>query len=171
MGLDDLIKDAAGGTGGGGLGDLLGGLAGGGGDDALSEILGKVTGGGGAQGGGMGSLLTGLVPMVGSMLAGGGLQKVLASLQANGLGAQAASWLGTGANEPISADDVRKVVGDAELAKIAGELGVSEDDAAAAVAKVLPEVVDKVSPDGQLPPEKELDSALGRLGSSTPATG
>jgi uncharacterized protein YidB (DUF937 family) len=166
MGLDDLIKDAAGGTGGGGLGDLLGGLAGGDGDDALSGILGKVTGGG-QGGGGMGSLLTGLVPMVGSLLAGGGLQKVLASLQANGLGAQAASWLGTGANEPISADDVRKVVGDAELAKIAGELGVSEDDAAAAVAKVLPEVVDKVSPDGQLPPEKELDSALGRLGSST----
>ena len=58
-----------------------------------------------------------------------------------------------------------------ELAKIAGELGVSEDDAAAAVAKVLPEVVDKVSPDGQLPPEDELDSALGQLGAArrTPA--
>ena len=168
MGLDDLIKDAAGGTGGGGLGDLIGGLAGGGGDDGLSEILGRVTGGGQ---GGMGSLLTGLVPMLGSMLSGGGLQKVLASLQANGLGAQAQSWLGTGANEPISGDDVRKVVGDTELAKIAGELGVSEDDAAAAVAKVLPEVVDKVSPGGQLPPADELDSALGQLGSSTPATG
>jgi len=168
MGLDDLIKGAAGGTGGGGLGDLLGGLAGGGGDDALSEILGKVTGGGG-QTGGMGSLLTGLVPMLGGMLSGGGLQKVLASLQANGLGAQAASWLGTGANEPISGDDVRKVVGEEELAKIAGELGVSQDDAAAAVAKVLPEVVDSVSPGGQLPPEDQLDSALGKLGGSTAA--
>src|SRR5436189_6006854 len=99
MGLDDLIKDAAGGKGGGGLGDLLGGLAGGGGDDALSEILGKVTGGGG-QAGGLGSLLTGLVPMLGSMLSGGGLQKVLGRLQQNGLGSQAASWVGTGANQP-----------------------------------------------------------------------
>lgn len=169
MGLDDLIKEAAGGKGGGGLGDLLGGLAGGGGDAALSEILGKVTGGG--QAGGMGGLLTGLVPMLGSLLSGGGLEKVLASLQKNGLGAQAASWVGTGANEPISGADVRKVVGDEELAKIAGELGVSEDDAAAAVAKVLPEVVNSVSPSGQLPPEKELDSALGTLAGKPPVTG
>jgi uncharacterized protein YidB (DUF937 family) len=168
MGLDDLIKETAGGKGGGSLGDLLGGLAGGGGGDALTDILGKVTGGGG-QAGGMGSLLTGLVPMLGTMLSGGGLQKVLASLQANGLGAQAASWLGTGENEPISGADVRKVVGDEELAKIAGELGVSEDEAATAVAKALPAVVDHVSPDGQLPPEKELDSALGQLGGSRPA--
>lgn len=160
-GLDDLIKGAAGGKGEGGLGDLLGSLAGGAGDAGLGGILGDI--GGGSQAGGMGGLLTGLVPMIGSMLSGGGLQKVLASLQANGLGAQAQSWLGTGANEPISGADVRKVVGEDELARIAGELGVSEDDAAAAVAKVLPEVVDSVSPDGELPPEDQLDSALGDL--------
>ena len=82
----------------------------------------------------------------------------------NGLAEQASSWLGTGANEPISADDVRKVVGSDELAKIAGQLGISEDDAASALAQVLPAVVDKVSPDGQLPPAGELDAALGHLG-------
>ena len=58
---------------------------------------------------------------------------------------------------------MRKVVGDEELARIAGELGVSEDEAAAAVAQVLPTVVDKVSPDGKLPPASELDSAFGAL--------
>ena len=166
-GLDDLIKGAAGGKGEGGLGDLLGSLAGGAGDAGLGGILGNT--GGGSQAGGMGGLLTGLVPMIGSMLSGGGLQKVLASLQANGLGAQAQSWLGTGANEPISGADVRKVVGEDELARIAGELGVSEDDAAAAVAKVLPEVVDSVSPDGELPPE---DSSTARSETSRrPTTG
>jgi uncharacterized protein YidB (DUF937 family) len=159
MGLDDLIKDAVGGTGGGGLGDLLGGLAGEGGDAGLGQVL-----GGSATGGGMGGLLTGLLPMLGTMLAGGGLQKVLASLQENGLGTQAQSWVGTGANEEISAADIRRVVGDEQLARIAGELGVSKDDAAAAVAKVLPEVVDKVSPDGKLPSAGALESELGKLG-------
>ncbi len=163
-GLDDLLKKATGSGGSGGLGDLLGGLAGGGTDSELGSILGGLTGGGTGKGGGMGGLLGGLLPMVGKMLADGGLQKVLAGFQQNGLAEQASSWLGTGANEPISADDVRKVVGSDELAKIAGQLGISETDAASALAQVLPAVVDKVSPDGQLPPAGELDAALGRLG-------
>ena len=111
-GLDDLLKK---GTGSGGLGDLLGGLAGGGADSDLGDILGGLTGGGDGKGGGMGGLLGGLLPMVGKMLADGGLQKVLAGFQQQGLAEQASSWLGTGANEPISADDVRKVVSSDEL--------------------------------------------------------
>ena len=162
-GLDDLLKKAVGSNDGGGLGDLLGGLAGGGADSGLGGILDGLTGGGTGQGGGMGGLLTGLVPMVGELLAGGGLQKVLEGFQANGLAEQAGSWLGTGANEPISGDDVRKVVGSDELTKIAGQLGISETDAADALAQVLPAVVDKVSPDGQLPPAGELDAALEAL--------
>ncbi len=168
-GLDDLLKKAVGKGDGGGLGDLLGGLAGGGADSGLSDILNGMTGTGAGKGGGMGGLLTGLLPMVGAMLAGGGLQKVLAGFQANGLAEQAGSWLGTGANEPISADDVRKVVTGDELTRIAGQLGISETDAAAALAQVLPAVVDKVSPDGQLPPTRELDAALEHLGDNAPA--
>ncbi len=178
-GLDDLIKGAAGGQ-GGGLGDLLGGLAGGeSAGGGLGDILGGLSGLGGsepgAQPGGMGGLLGSLLPMLGGLLAGGGLQKVLSGFQANGLTAQAGSWVGTGENEPISGADVRKVVGGEELAKIATALGVSEDEAANAVARVLPEVVDSVSPDGHLAPDSELDSAfeaLEELGDgSTPATG
>ena len=130
-GLDDLLKEATGSGGSGGLGDLLGGLAGGGADSGLGSILGGLSGGGTGKGGGMGRLLGGLLPMVGKMLEGGGLQKVLAGFQENGLAEQAGSWLGTGANEPISGDDVRKVVGSEELTKIAGQLGISEDEAAA----------------------------------------
>ena len=165
-GLDDLLKKATRSGGSGGLGDLLGSLAGGGADSELGDILGGLTGGGGGKGGGMGGLLGGLLPMVGKMLADGGLQKALAGFQQQGLAEQASSWLGTGANEPISAADVRKVVSSDELTKIAGQLGISEDDAASALAQVLPAVVDKVSPDGQLPPAGELDAALGRLGNA-----
>jgi uncharacterized protein YidB (DUF937 family) len=175
-GLDDLIGKAAGGEGGGGLGDLLGGLAGGAsGGGGLDDILGRLTGAAGAEGGGapggLGGLLTALVPMIGGMLAGGGLQKVLAGLEANGLDAQAASWIGTGANQPISPADVESVVGHEQIARIAGELRVSEAEAAAAVANVLPAVVDGVSPGGALPPEDELDAALARLRDGSQTSG
>lgn len=175
-GLDDLIKGATGGQ-GGGLGDILGGLAGGGGSGGggLGDILSGLTGGSGAKGGGgMGGLLGSLLPMLGGLLAGGGLQKILSGFQAKGLSAQADSWVGTGANEPISGADVREVVGSEEISRIANELGVSEDEAAAAVAQVLPEVVDKVTPDGTLPPDDQLDSAfaaLKQLGDGAPAAG
>jgi uncharacterized protein YidB (DUF937 family) len=164
-GLDDLIGGAVGGQ-GGGLGDLLGGLAGGKSAGGLGSILGGLAGDGNEpdlQAGGMGGLLGSLLPMLGGLLAGGGLQKVLSGFQANGLTAQADSWVGTGENEPISGADVRKVVGDEELKEIATALGVSEDEAANAVAQVLPEVVDRVSPDGHLAPDSELDSAFGAL--------
>ncbi len=172
-GLDDLIKGVSGGQ-GGGLGDLLGGLAGGGG--GLDDILGGLTGGGDASGGsaqsGMGGLLTALLPMIGGLLAGGGLQKVLAGFQANGLAAQTDSWVGTGENAPISGADVREVVGDEQIAQIAAQLGVSEDEAADAVAQVLPTIVDKVSPEGHLAPDSELDAAFGALEHlGDPATG
>ena len=167
-GLDDLIKGVTGGQGGGGLGDLIGGLAGGGSAGGLGDILGGLAGGSGKTGagalpGGMGGLLGSLLPVIGGMLAGGGLQKVIAGFQENGLSAQADSWVGTGENAPISGADVRKAVGEAELSKIAAQLGVSEDEAADAVAQVLPTVIDTVSPDGHLAPDSELDAAFESL--------
>ena len=174
-GIDDLIKGVAGGQ-GGGLGGILGGLAGGdSGGGGLGDVLGGLGGGKtGSQAGGMGGLLTSLLPVLGGMLAGGGLQKVISGFEANGLSAQAASWIGADENAPISGADVRKVVGDEELARIAAELGVSEDEAADAVAQVLPAVVDTVSPEGHLAPDSELDSAfegLERFGEETQETG
>lgn len=165
-GLDDLIKGASGGQ--GGLGDLIGGLAAGGGAGGLGDLLGGLAGGGGKPGagglpGGMGGLLGSLLPVIGGMLAGGGLQKVISGFQANGLSAQTDSWVGTGENEPISGADVRQAVGDAELTKIAAQLGVSEDEAADAVAQVLPTVIDTVSPEGHLAPDSELDAAFESL--------
>ena len=153
-GLDDLLKGAKGGTGGGGLGDLLGGILGGG-----------SRGGSLGAGGGLGGnpMLRMLLPLVASMLMNGGLQKILGRLQAQGKGAQADSWVGKGANEPVGADDVKQAVDDEELDRIATQLGVSKDEAAEAVAQVLPDVVDQASPDGELPDDAELDRKFGRL--------
>jgi uncharacterized protein YidB (DUF937 family) len=153
-GLDDLLKGAGGGSGGGGLGDLLGGILGGG-----------ARSGGIGAGGGLGGnpILRMLLPLVAGMLMNGGLQKILGRLQAQGKGAQAESWVGNGANEPVDADDVKQAVDDEELDRIATQLGVSRDEAAEAVAQVLPDVVDQASPEGQLPDDDELDRKFGRL--------
>ena len=153
-GLDDLLKGAQGGSGGGGLGDLLGGILGGG-----------ARGGSLAGSGGLGGnpMLRMLLPMVAGVLMNGGLQKVLSRLQSQGKGDEAQSWVGTGANEPVDAAAVREAIDDDELDRIAQQLGVSKDEAAEAVAQVLPDVVDQVSPGGELPADDELDQKFGRL--------
>jgi uncharacterized protein YidB (DUF937 family) len=150
--LDDLLG-GAGGSGGGGLGDLLGGILGGGGSG----------GSGSALGGGGNPLLRMLLPMLAGMLMNGGLQKILGRLQQGGRASAAESWVSPGANEPLDADGARAALGDEEIASIAERLGLSEDEAAQAVARVLPDVVDQATPEGSLPPDDELDQRFGRL--------
>ena len=154
-GLDDLLKGPRGsgaGAGGGGLGDLIGGMLGGG-----------ARGGSLAAGGPGGGMMRMLLPLVASMLMNGGLQKLLGRLQANGRGAEADSWVSAGENRQVEGADVRRALDDDEITSIATKLGVSEDEAAEAVARVLPDVVDQVTPKGQLPPDDELDEKFGRL--------
>jgi uncharacterized protein YidB (DUF937 family) len=159
-GLDDLIKSVSGGSsgGGGGLGDILGSILGGG-----AGTGGTGTGDTGLGGAGLGGMLSALLPMLGSLLAGGGLQKILSGLQANGLSAETDSWIGTGENEPVSGADVRQAIGADEISRIAQQLGVSDDEAAGAVAQVLPVVVDRVSPGGELESDAELATAFDAL--------
>lgn len=146
-GLDDLLKGAGGSS--GGLGDLLGGILGG-----------SARGGSGLGGNPM---LRMLLPLVAGMLMNGGLQKILGQLQQSGKGAKGQSWVSTGPNEPADADDIRAALSEQELAQIAQQLGVSEDEAAEAVAQVLPDVVDQATPEGELPDDAELDRKFGRL--------
>lgn len=180
-GLDDLLgslgKVAGGsGTSTGGLDDLLGGLLGGGStgsggglEDVLGGLLGdgKSGGGGtGTQAGGMnlGAVVAVLGPLLAKLLKGGGLSKMMQGAQASGLSAQADSWVGTGENEPVSGQDVKRVVGDDTVQELAREAGISEDDAANVLASVVPQVVNGLSPNGQLPSDDDLDQLLAKFG-------
>jgi uncharacterized protein YidB (DUF937 family) len=148
-----------------GLDDILGGLMGGkGGSGGLGEVLGGLTGNGGRGGAGGGAGAMGaLLPILAGFLASGGLSKIMGGLKANGLSAQADSWVGTGSNQPVSGRDVEQAMGQEQIKQIAQQLGVSESEAADAVAQALPEVVDKVSPEGKLPPDQDLDAAFDKL--------
>jgi uncharacterized protein YidB (DUF937 family) len=143
------------------LDDLLGGFLGGQGGTGSPSVA--AGGQGGAAGGGAASLIPMLLPVLASLLAGGGLNKILGSLKAQGANAQADSWVGTGTNEPVGAQQVQAAVGEDEIDRIAEQLGVPKDQAAQAVAEALPQVVDRDSPNGQLPSQEELDQAFSRL--------
>lgn len=166
-GLEDVLGGILGGAGqgGGGLGDVLGGILGGGGSaggGSLEDVLGGILGGGQGSrssggGAGLGGLVAVLAPVVVSLLKHGGLTKILSGAQASGLSSQADSWVGTGANEPVGAADVRQALGDDEVAQIAGQLGVDPDRAAEVLAGILPGLVDTVTPGGEVPSDDELD--------------
>jgi uncharacterized protein YidB (DUF937 family) len=118
-------------------------------DDAVGALGGK--GGSGNQ---MMGALGGLVEQA------GGVQGILSKLEASGLGDKVDSWIGTGANKSISADEVKQALGEDQVKQAAAKAGVSEDQAAGGIAEALPELIDRVSPDGKLPDIGPLDDML-----------
>lgn len=140
-------------------------------DSSIENLLGGLLGGSGGAGG-LGSLLGGagggsplatLLPVVTGMLAGGGLSKILGGMQSAGLGDKAKSWVASGANQPISADEVKQVVDPTHIAEVAQKAGVSHDEAAGLIAQALPAVVNHVTPDGHVPDTASVEHALGAL--------
>ena len=81
----------------------------------------------------------------------GGLGGLLEQLQKAGLGAQASSWIGTGSNMPIDREDITQVFGRERVGQIAERAGISEEEASGGLAALLPEVVDHLTPQGQMP--------------------
>lgn len=180
-GLDDLLgsltKAAGGdGQGGGGLDDLLGGLLGGGSQgggggglqDILGGLLGGGSGGGSATAGGGGinvaAIAAALGPLLGNLLKGGNLSGLLGNAQANGLSAQANSWVGTGDNEPVDAQQIKGIVGDNAVTQLAQQAGISEDEAADVLAKVVPQVVNGLTPGGNVPSDDDLGALAAKFG-------
>lgn len=82
--------------------------------------------------------------------AGAGLQGLIGTLQNAGLGDAVSSWLGNGANEPISGEQLQNALGSDQLSQLAEATGLSHGDTAHQLAEMLPGIIDKLSPDGQL---------------------
>jgi uncharacterized protein YidB (DUF937 family) len=90
----------------------------------------------------------------------GGVQGILSKLEASGLGDRVDSWIGTGPNKSISPDEVKQALGPDQVKEAAAKAGVSEDQAAGGIAAALPDLIDRVSPDGKLPGMGALDDML-----------
>ena len=114
------------------------GATGGGLDDLLKGGLGGLLGGGGA-----GSVVS------------GGLNDLLKQFQQNGQGDVAKSWIGPGANKAISPNDLASALGADRITTLAGFSGMSRDDLLNGLSQQLPDVIDRLTPDGRLPTEQE----------------
>lgn len=81
------------------------------------------------------------------------LAGLVAALEKGGLGPQVQSWLGNGTNLPITADQLKAVLGNAQVQEFARHLGLPVDGTLQLLAQFLPEIVDKASPNGTLLPQ------------------
>ncbi len=147
MGLLDTVIGA--------LGQGQGGGAGGNPQAALISAVIGMLGQGGGQAGGL-----------------GGLAGLVAKMQQGGLGDVAASWVGTGQNLPVSPEQLGSVLGGDAIGSLSSQLGMKQGDLLGQLAQLLPQVVDKLTPQGQIP-EGDIGGLLAGLtgGQGGPAGG
>ena len=132
------------------LGSVIGALGqsqqggGGGQADLLGAVIGML-GQSGGQGGGL-----------------GGLAGLVNKMQQSGLGDVANSWVGTGENQAIAPDQLGNVLGGDMISGLTKQLGMNQGDLLGQLSQMLPQVVDKLTPNGQLP-QGDIGSILGGL--------
>ncbi len=80
----------------------------------------------------------------------GSIQGLLDKLQQSGLGPQVASWLGDGKNLPVTAEQLSAAIGCTKIGQMAAAFGLPTDKVLATLAEHLPDIVDKLSPNGKL---------------------
>ena len=97
---------------------------------------------------------------------GNGLAGLAQQFDQQGLGQLMQSWIGTGENRPISPDQMNQVLGREQVEQLAQQHGMQGSELSGALAKMLPQLVDKLTPKGQVPPSNDLQGMLaGLLGS------
>ena len=130
------------------VGNVLGNLLGGGqqGGSALGGILNQL---GGHQAGGGGNTLMQIALQL--MQQQGGLGGWVKHLQGAGLGQQINSWVGSGANVDVDANQLGQALGGSGLSALAQQFGLSQADAGAGLAKLLPELGNHFTPNGEVP--------------------
>jgi uncharacterized protein YidB (DUF937 family) len=90
----------------------------------------------------------------------GGLGGLLDRLKEAGHGTAADSWVGTGQNQPINANDLGRALGPAVIREIAQRTGMDEQELLKQLSTALPGVVDRLTPNGQVPPHHQVASAF-----------
>jgi uncharacterized protein YidB (DUF937 family) len=122
----------------------------------LDQIAGQISGNPGGQNeesGSQGNLVGGVMALINSA---GGLPALLQKFQASGLGDKVASWVGHGENQPVSPNEVRDAIGQDGIDQVAQQGGTTPEEASAGLARYLPQIVDKLTPNGQVPENNDM---------------
>jgi uncharacterized protein YidB (DUF937 family) len=132
----------------------------------LDGLLGSIMGGMGGSTGSGGQPQSPLLAIALQMLQqNGGIEGILGKFQQAGFGEQADSWVSTGQNMPIDPGALGQIFGQGELGQIARQTGMSHDEVSGGLADLLPGLIDKMTPQGQVPGESSdlVNQALAML--------
>ena len=129
----------------------------------LDGIIGQV---GGMLGGGQSKDLVGsIMGMLGNQQSGG-LGGIVEMLKGKGLGDIVSSWVGTGENKPVTPAQLTDALGHDQVQQLADQAGMTKDEAGSQLSQLLPQIIDKLTPDGNVPDASALEKGLSGLKSS-----
>jgi uncharacterized protein YidB (DUF937 family) len=93
----------------------------------------------------------------------GGVSGLVDQFKSKGLGDLISSWVGTGENQPVSGEQIHQVFGVEKIQEIAQKLGISGTEASQSLASLLPQIIDKLTPEGKMPEGGILEHGLNLL--------
>jgi uncharacterized protein YidB (DUF937 family) len=124
----------------------------------LDNLAGQVLGGGSTQG----NLVNAIMGLIGNQQAGG-LGGMVEQLAKKGLGDVVNSWVSTGKNLPITPQQVQHGLGTDTISQIASQVGLTPDAVTSQLSQLLPQVVDKLTPNGQVNQSDILSQGMSLL--------
>jgi uncharacterized protein YidB (DUF937 family) len=134
------------------------------GTQAGGSPAGNTAGGGGGSVGGLGDLLSGgLGGLLGGGVGGalsGGLSDLLKQFQQNGQGDKADSWVARGENKSIQPTELEQALGEERIAWLMQQTGMSRDELLNGLSQELPQVVDRMTPEGHVPSPQEAEKLV-----------
>lgn len=128
-------------------------------DSIAGQVSGALSNSGQGNSGGLMDVVVGLINNPET----GGIQGLISTLKERGLGDAVSSWIGTGTNLPVSGEQIQAALGNEQLQAIARQMGLSSDDASNGLANLLPQVMDKLTPNGEVPQDGMLGQGLALL--------
>jgi len=135
------------------LGEVTMGLL----DEVIKGVAGKFMGGGGQNP--LMDIVLGLITNPQT----GGLQGLIQTFKEKGLGDAVSSWISTGENQPVSRDQIQHALGGSLIQQIAEQLGSSKSEVSGSLSNLLPQIIDKLTPNGTLPDSDSLQQGLNSL--------
>lgn len=131
----------------------------------LNDILGAVLGGntGGSQQNAIGQIVAQLLKGSGQPGQDGGIGALIQQFQKAGLGDAVNSWVSTGQNQPVNGAQVQQALGSDRIQQFAQQTGMQGGQVSDLLAQILPQFVDKVTPNGSVPQQNDLQGMLSQL--------
>ena len=128
-------------------------------DQIVKGLAGKFLGGGAGTQNPLLDIALGLI----NNPQAGGLTGLLETFKGKGLGDAVSSWISTGQNQPVSGEQIQHVLGKEQIQQIAEKIGIPKGEVSSGLASILPEIIDKLTPNGTLPESGMLEQGLSLL--------